>query len=164
LADRIDRAVDDLDETVRQVRSAIFELNSTRVLGRSLRQEVVTVCDESDRALGFEPVVRFDGPIDSAVGGDTADHLLAVLREALANIARHAAASAVTVDIRVYGKEVELSVIDDGKGIPAEVRHGHGLRNMEERAARAGGSVTITSRPGGGTVVTWRARVGEARD
>src|SRR5207248_748942 len=82
---RLQQAVDDLDDTVRQVRSVIFELHTARLPGRSVRQEVLDVCAESARALGFEPVVRFDGPIDTTVEGSTGDHLIAVLREALAN-------------------------------------------------------------------------------
>ena len=98
---RLLAAVDDLDITVRDVRAAIFGLHSSRLPGRSVRQEVLDLCSESARGLGFDPMVRFDGPIDTAVDDSLADELFAVLREALTNVARHAHAHAVEVSIAV---------------------------------------------------------------
>ena len=107
-------------------------------------------------ALGFEPRVVLDGPIDSTVPADIADELVATLREALSNVARHAQATAVDVEVTV-GADVLVRVVDDGVGLPGDERpEGHGLRNMAERAARLGGTFATTGAPRGGTIVTWR--------
>ena len=82
--------------------------------------------------------------------------MLATMREALANAARHAQASVVEVDISASESALRLEVLDNGIGIPPErVGRGDGLANMQSRAEELGGSCTISSRPGGGTVVEW---------
>lgn len=156
LQDRLAQAVDDLDVTVRQIRSAIFELDTRRIPGRSLRREVLDLANESVRALGYEPRVRFDGPVDSSVPDHVAEHLLATLREALANVARHAEASSVLVEVRV-GDHLCLEVVDDGKGgVAGPTAMGHGMRNMASRADALGGSFAVEPGPGGaGTLVRW---------
>jgi signal transduction histidine kinase len=159
VTERLHRAVDDLDETVRQVRSSIFELEERRVPGRSLRQEVLTECSAAARSLGFEPVVRFEGPVDAAAGGATADHLLAVVREALSNVARHAEAHGVEVGVAVDDGAIVLSVHDDGRGIDPTAPRGDGLRNIEQRAESLGGAATFD--PGDpGTILRWSAPLG----
>lgn len=156
VVDRLTRAVDDLDETVREVRSSIFELESTRLPGRSVRQEVLALCGEATRALGFEPEVRFEGPVDSAVEGATADHLLAVAREALSNVARHAGAATARVDVAVAEGTVVLTVDDDGRGLDPAAAAGHGVRNMQDRATRVGGRLATGPGPDGrGTRLRW---------
>lgn len=156
LQDRLAQAVDDLDVTVRQIRSAIFELDTRRIPGRSLRREVLDLANESVRALGYEPQVRFDGPVDSSVPDHVAEHLLATLREALANVARHAEASSVLVEVRA-GDNLCLDVVDDGKGgVAGPTAVGHGMRNMTRRADALGGSFAVEPGPGGtGTLVRW---------
>jgi signal transduction histidine kinase len=123
---------------------------------------VLSVCAEASRALGFEPLVRFAGAIDSGVDDAVTDHLLAVLREALANVARHASASAAEVHVSLRDGELHLEVADDGVGIPPDLPAGggHGLRSMRERATRLGGHVDVEPRPGGGTRVGWVVRAG----
>lgn len=164
VARRLEQVIDDLDETVRQVRSTIFELQSARLPGRSLRQEVLDVCVESVPALGFEPIVHFEGAIDALVDAFLTDHVLAVLREALANVARHAQASSVEVHVRGSEDQLEVIVTDDGIGPPAEAveaavtrGEGNGLRNMRARAARVGGTVTVERAETGGTRIRWTA-------
>jgi signal transduction histidine kinase len=154
--ERLQQAVDDLDTTVRQVRSVIFELDTRRMPGRSLRREILELASESVRALGFEPSVRFDGPVDAAVPEHVAEHLLAVLREALSNVARHSGASAVAVDVRVNG-QLTVTVTDDGRGgISGATATGHGVRNMAQRAQALGGDFTIgPAAAGRGTTVSW---------
>jgi signal transduction histidine kinase len=155
--ERIHQAVDEIDVTVKQIRTAIFELETRRLPGRSLRRDVLDLVGELTPALGFEPNVRFDGPIDAAVGPDLATQVLAVVREALTNVAKHAEAGRVDVLLTVDDVLV-VEVIDDGtKGPPQATATGHGLKNLEHRARTAGGSLTLRHEPGLGTIVRWEA-------
>src|SRR5690606_19113892 len=104
--------------------------------------------------LGFAPVVQFSGPLDSAVDDDLQIQVLAVLRETLSNVARHAAASSVLIEVQA-DDHLLVRVVDDGVGIPPEVSES-GLRNMRTRAREHGGSLTMRNREPHGTVVEWR--------
>ncbi len=156
---RIDAAVDDLDLTVKHIRSAIFKLESSRVSsGAGLRNRVLALARDAAGALGFEPRCFFDGPVDSAVDDDLAAELLATLREALTNVARHARATSVQVEV-VVDDHVRLRVTDDGIGPPAvspEMSRGHGLRNMGARATRRGGEFGLAPGTDVGSVVRWQ--------
>jgi len=155
--DRVAAAIDDLDATVREIRSTIFALQHDS--HRGLRSEVLDLAAEAESSLGFAPVVHFDGPVDSVVPHDVAEHVLASLREALANVGRHAGAHRVDVLIDV-GADVVLRVADDGRGltsVAADEQSGHGLRNLAERAHALGGTCTVTDRPDGGVLLEWRA-------
>jgi signal transduction histidine kinase len=157
VSERIIQAVDDLDLTVKHIRTAIFGLEASRRSGGGLRSRVLSLAREAAGALGFEPHILFDGSLDT-VAEDRAAELLAVLREALTNVARHAGARRVDVEVIADG-DLLLGVLDDGKGLgpDAERRPGaKGLANMEVRAARLGGSVLIKPGPEGGTLVEWR--------
>lgn len=153
---RIDSAVDELDATVREIRSAIFELHDVRLPGRSVRQEVLALVADSTRTLGFEPRVTFDGPIDVLVGETLGGHIVAVLREALSNIARHAEASAAEITLMVVGNELELNVGDNGKGPDSRLVGGRGLGNIAARAEELGGSATLVARADSGASLSWR--------
>ncbi|GLW66245.1 histidine kinase [Actinomadura rubrobrunea] len=155
VATRVQRAVDDLDDTIRQIRSTIFALQ-TSPDEESLRSRLHAVVDDAADNLGFAPSVRLDGLLDTAVPDEVGEHLLAVAREALSNVARHARAAQAHVAVDVGDDEVVLRVEDDGVGIPEGGRRS-GLRNMAERARRLGGSFQTRPRPGGGTVLIWRA-------
>jgi signal transduction histidine kinase len=154
---RIEAAVDDLDLTVKHIRSAIFKLESSPVSsGRGVRDRVLALGREATGALGFEPRCLFDGPVDNGIGEDLAGELLATLREALANVARHARATQVEVEVAV-AEQVELRVADDGVGPPSPgAPRGHGLKNMEARAVRRGGRFELRAGAGGGTVLRWQ--------
>lgn len=153
VADRINHAVDDLDTTIHDLRNAIFALESpTR---RGVRIDIFACTDDARGALGFSPELRIEGPIDLVVSDQVAEHLLAVLQEALSNVARHAEASHVEVLVS-SGADILLRVTDNGVGLPDRRRDGNGLRNMEHRATALGGSFDARSRPEGGTVVGWR--------
>ena len=155
LADRIASAVDDLDLTVKYIRTAIFGLESSKVAAAGLRHRVLTLTGESAGPLGFEPRVLFDGPVDS-VAEDVAIDVLAVLREALANVARHAGAKQVEVELTA-DRDVVLRVTDDGIGLPEKRRAaGRGLANMAARATALGGSMVAKAGAAGGTTVEWR--------
>ena len=159
LAGRLQTAVDDLDDTVRHIRTTIFELQRARLPGRSVRQEVLDLVSESAESLRFDPIVQFEGPIDSIVPPNVADHVLAVVREALSNIGKHARAGRADVRLKVDDHELTLRIDDDGIGLPAEhgtdELHGNGLRNMAKRADQLGGHVTIESTDGQGTTLLW---------
>ena len=154
---RIEGAMDALDLTVKHIRSAIFGLESSRVSwGGGLRDRALALGREATGALGFEPRLFFDGPVDSGVGDDLAAELLATLREAISNVARHAHATRVEVEL-VVTEQVVLRVIDDGIGPPApDTPRGHGLKNMEARAARHGGRFELRAGPHGGSVLVWQ--------
>lgn len=156
LSARLESAVDELDLTVREVRSAIFELHLPRLPGPSVRRAVLDLAAESARTLGFDPDVRFSGPVDASVDEDVATHLLAVLREALANVAKHADATSVSVDISITDGMLSVSVVDDGRGPPEPVRlGGRGLDNMGARAQALGGTFAFERAPRGGTSIRW---------
>jgi signal transduction histidine kinase len=151
---RINSAVDELDATIRDIRRSIFELRAP--VGPSLRAELREAVQAAAETLGFRPDLDTSGPVDSAIPDDIRPELLAVLREALANTARHAQAGSARVSVRAADGEVVLCVEDDGIGIdPARARGG--VANMGERAHDLGGTFEIgpTSR-GAGTALTWR--------
>lgn len=160
VASRIQTAVDDLDETVKQIRTAIFGLEASRLSSGGLRDRVLAAASDATASLGFAPKVVFDGPIDTVVPDRVGEHLVATLREALSNSARHARAHRIDVVVATQGGEVLLRVTDDGVG-PGEVKPrgeagGHGVGNMRTRAEELGGQLDIGHGPEGGTRVTWR--------
>ena len=104
-------------------------------------------------ALGFSPEIRFAGPLQSSVPDDVTDDLVAVLREALSNVARHAHARSAAVDISVHD-EVTLRVVDDGVGTPTAARRS-GLANLQARAERHGGTLSVGRGERAGTRLSW---------
>jgi signal transduction histidine kinase len=152
VARRVQGAVDDLDDTIRQVRSTIFALQADPG-DHGLRSRVHAIADAAAETLGFPPSVRLDGLLDTVVEPESGEQLLAVLQEALSNVARHAEARAVSIAIEVKD-ELILRVEDDGVGIPPGGRRS-GLRNMAERAEALGGSFTTRGGAQGGTVLLW---------
>jgi signal transduction histidine kinase len=156
VAERIESAVDDLDLTVRHIRSAIFGLEAARDRRGGLRREVLALVAEASGPLGFEPRVLIDGPIDAQVPEVVGVDLLACLREALTNVARHAGATRVDIEVVVADGEVAVRVADDGVGPPApDAPRGKGLDNMGSRAIRRGGRFSLDPQPGGGTRAEW---------
>jgi signal transduction histidine kinase len=162
-ARRVSRAVDALDETIHEIRSSIFALQSRpNVTLPRLRARVLAVADEMTPMLGFPPMLQLDGRLDDIVPDDVSEHLLSALREALSNVARHAGANKVEVSLHA-GDEVSLVVADDGIGFKDVSRHS-GLGNLEERAAQLGGSMVVESAPGAGTTLNWRVPLAPAAD
>ncbi|WP_059256381.1 MULTISPECIES: GAF domain-containing sensor histidine kinase [Streptomyces] len=154
-AARVLRAVDDLDETIKIIRSAIFGLRA-RPGGpdSGLRTRVVRAVSGATPVLGFAPGVRMEGLIDTEVPREIADHIVAVLSEALTNIARHAHADRAQVVLAADDHEVSLTVSDNGVGIPSDCRPS-GLRNMAERAEQLGGQLDVSGPEAGGTTLRW---------
>jgi signal transduction histidine kinase len=156
VADRLRQAVDDIDLVIRQIRTTIFELNpSTAEAG--LRRQALGICNEASRVLGFDPFLTFDGPVDTAVPEAVGESLLLVLREALANVARHAHGTRVDVELAVRSDPpaVRLVVSDNGVGMAGGGRpSGYGLGNMRARAEALGGDIAVASEVGRGTTIT----------
>jgi signal transduction histidine kinase len=152
--DRIDQVVDDLDLTIRDIRGTIFQLQSP--ISAELRGQIRALVSEAEKTLGFRPRLALNGPIDSAIPELVRPAVLAVLREALSNVARHARATAVTVTLTTDATTLVLLVTDDGVGLGGAEGSG-GLTNMRHRAAEFGGDCRIG--PGDderGTVVVWQ--------
>ncbi len=152
--ERIDETVDALDLTIKDIRGTIFELQDRQT--GSLRGEIRKLVKEYVPVLGFAPTVRTLGPVDTAVPEPTCNQLLAVLREAISNLARHALADHAEVELRVDQLEVVLTVTDDGVGL-REDRHESGLRNARRRASALGGSLDVSAGDPQGTRFVWRA-------
>jgi signal transduction histidine kinase len=155
VADRIRRAVDELDDTIRDIRSAIYTLQSRDEAEQpGLRARIVAVAEEMTAALGFAPSLRIDGRLDARVPAAIAEDMLVAVREALSNVARHAHASLVEVSFDV-GCDLVVVVRDDGAGIRT-ANHWSGLANLTERAKELGGSLSIAPTAQGGTRLEWR--------
>ncbi|MGY1666706.1 GAF domain-containing protein [Geodermatophilus sp. SYSU D00696] len=151
---RIREVVAQLDETVRDIRTSIFDLHTTDPSEEAgLRRRVLDTV--AGTAGDLESTVRTSGAVDSLVTGDLATDVVAVAREAVSNAARHSGARHVTVTLDV-GDEVVLEVVDDGRGIDARAARS-GLRNLEERATRRGGGLAVEALPDGGTRLRWWA-------
>lgn len=160
LRDAVDRAVDDLDGTIRDIRRTIFELGSP---GESdVESEIIRICDRAASALKLRPRVAFEGPVRSRVEPALVPHLAAALSEILSNAVRHASATSLSVLLSARSSdEIVLRVTDNGRGMPRRWDES-GLANLRRRAQALGGRFTIGAATGGGTVVEWRvpARLG----
>jgi signal transduction histidine kinase len=153
-AGRVRSAVEQLDETVRDIRTTIFDLHTSdgSRAGSSLRRRLLDIVTETAGA-DLRPTVRMSGAVDSLVTGDLAADVEAVVREAVSNAVRHARAATVTVTLDV-ADDIVVEVVDNGTGIdPGAPRSG--LRNLEERARRRGGGVTVVGLQDGGTRLRW---------
>ena len=151
---RVDGAVGELDLAIKELRAAIFELGTGT--GRPLLEDVRTLLAEYAGVLGFQPVLRVQGPVDRALVPEAGSHVLTTLREALSNVARHANAGSVVVELTASSAWFRLRVSDDGVGFdPATVRTGHGTVNLRSRAEDLGGHLNLVSAPGQGTRLEW---------
>jgi signal transduction histidine kinase len=144
-----------LDDTIREIRHTIFSLRSAEEKGQSLRHEVLGIVQEAVEILGFKPSVHFDGPVDTAIPPTVVAQISPVLREALTNIGRHAAASSTHVELAVTETAIRLTVRDDGVGLP-EQRHDSGLGNLTTRAEELGGWLDARTVAPHGTELLWQ--------
>ena len=152
---RLDEAVDNLDAAIKDIRQTIFELHRTKPT-RELREEIADLVRGSTQTLGLVPDLKIEGDLESLTPELEAD-LVAVVREGLANVVRHAGASSVSVRLTIEDT-IQIEVADDGVGVsPAAVQSG--LANLRERAQSHGGSLSLRRRTPRGTVLLWEARV-----
>jgi signal transduction histidine kinase len=154
--DRIAQAVGDLDETVRQIRTAIFDLHTLDGgPGQGLRRRLLDTAAEAAGGSGVFPAVRISGPVDTLVPVEVGAHATAVVREGISNAVRHGHPGAITLTVEAVDTTLVVDVTDDGVGIdPAAARSG--LRNLAERATACGGEFTVTPVQPHGTRLTWR--------
>jgi signal transduction histidine kinase len=154
--DRLSSTIGDIDDTIRQVRTSIFELGTDRI-GRGVRDHVLSLLQDLRPVVGFDVRASFDGPVDTAIPDAVSEHLLAVIREAVTNIGRHAQASTATVLLAVGDGYCRLQVTDDGSGMAgAERGGGLGLGNMGRRAEKLHGEFHVECPASGGTMLIWR--------
>ncbi|MFE7110422.1 GAF domain-containing protein [Streptomyces sp. NPDC057575] len=156
--ERLLRAVDDLDETIKIIRSTIFGLRASGPgrAGQGLRARTAATVERAARTLGFQPSLRMGGLIDTDVPAGTAEQVIAVLGEALSNVARHARATAVDISLVVGKGEVNLVVSDNGVGMPGHGGSRSGLDNLARRAEKLGGEMSVGQSAQGGTRLSWR--------
>jgi len=159
--ERAASVIDDLDATIRDIRTAIFTLQARG--GReqpSLRAQLTEVVQEMTGSLGMSPSLRLDGPLDNRIPGGMGEDMVLALREALSNAARHGQATQVEVTVEV-GSDLFLLVRDNGSGIK-DTSHRSGLANLALRAAQHGGTLTVGPSENGGTELHWRVPLNPA--
>jgi len=152
---RIQQTVEELDETVREIRTAIFDLHTTGDSARrGLRRRLLDTAAQAAAGSGLSPSVRMAGAVDTLVPAEVGMHAVAVVREAVSNAVRHAGATAITVTVEV-GEDLLIDVADNGIGIDPAAAHS-GLRNLDERARECAGTLTVRPEALGGTRLSWR--------
>jgi signal transduction histidine kinase len=161
--ERLQRAIHDIDETIRQIRSSIFDLGALGV-DEHVRSNVAELVRELRPVVGFHVPVMFSGPVDTAISGRVAEHLLFATREALTNVGRHAEATEASVSISVTGDMVTLEITDNGRGIgeggsDTTGLGGFGLINLRNRAEKLGGELVLNTPGTGGTSLVWRVPI-----
>ncbi len=156
LADRITLTVDELDLSISELRSAIFNLSRNGTA--SITGNLEALLAVHSRRLGFSVDLTVLGELD-ALDPVVAEQLLPSLNEALSNVVRHAHATRVEVTITKTDHQLVLEVQDDGKGLSTARRPGEGLRNLRDRALRLGGVCTITNITAGGAKLTWQVEI-----
>lgn len=143
-------AVEEIDAIITEIRRTIFELGDRSDLTGILQR----VLDDAEDALGAPPTLEVEGNLD-VLDPALVQHVIAVVREGLANVARHAKAEHADVKVSVGDGELRVEVVDDGIGIPATVRRASGLRNLRQRAQARNGTVATMALSTGGTRLVW---------
>lgn len=150
---RLMGCVDDLQEVIQEIRTAIFDLHGSSSGVTRLRQRLDEAVAQFAGA-DLRTSVQYVGPL-SVVDAALADHAEAVVREAVSNAVRHGKASTLTVNV-VVEDELSIEISDNGCGLPDEIT-GSGLTNLRLRADDVGGTFSVENSPGGGTVLKWCA-------
>lgn len=154
VADRISATIIELDDTIRELRAAIFRLGQHNE-HRTLSAQLTELVHERARHLGFEPVLRLSGELDT-LPDFIADQVVATVTEGLSNVTRHANATAADIRIECSSDSLSLQINDNGVGLPDEPKRSGGLSNMMWRAAELGGTCTVGPNEPTGTRLLWR--------
>jgi two-component system sensor histidine kinase DevS len=155
--ERVSVIVDEIDEAIREIRGVIFTLHRPAQIDSGLEAALRASINDASRLLGHRPTLRLSGILGN-ISPELGYELLAVLREALTNVAKHAGATKTEVSLDVGNDVITLEVIDDGVGMAvaqAIQTGGLGLRNIRERASRLGGEVVFVEAEPSGTQVRW---------
>ena len=155
----IARQVDAIDAAISEIRTAVFALTSRSATAPALRHRVLDVVAEASSGLESSPRLTFGGAVDLLIDGELADDVVAVVREGLSNVARHAAATTADVSIVVDDERVVVTIDDDGTGVPKGADRSSGTANLRERAMRRDGEFELAARDGGGTRLRWVAKL-----
>jgi signal transduction histidine kinase len=147
--------VDTLDAAIAEIRTAIFAMTARSDAEPSLRHRVLDIVTESAEALPAPPRLVFSGPVDLLVPPEVVEDVVAVVREGLANIARHARASSSVVSVTVSDSRLTIEIVDDGVGIPAGRTRSSGTANLDARATARGGRFDVHPRDPSGTLLEW---------
>jgi signal transduction histidine kinase len=159
LADRVETEVRAIDAAINEIRTAVFALSARSGSSTAVRHRILDVVAEVTPLLASPPRLALSGPIDLLVTGALADDLVAVVREGLTNVARHANATVCELEIDVTDAAVRVQILDDGVGIAAKPDRSSGTANLRERAALHGGQFSVTAREASGTQVVWSAPI-----
>jgi signal transduction histidine kinase len=158
---RINTCINELDATIHEIRTTIFEIDQDELDGTSLLNRVTALTDEVGARLKLHVKQRVSPAIDDVATSACTRHTVQALREILSNIVRHSRATEVSVDVDVDidEKMVVLTVVDNGRGFSTPVGPGRGLRNLTSRARELGGDCVVDSGPSRGTMVRWTAKL-----
>ncbi|MBF4609412.1 GAF domain-containing protein [Curtobacterium sp. VKM Ac-1393] len=148
--------IDAIDAAIAEIRTAVFALGTRGNDERqSIRHRVLDVVSEVGRLLTGPVSVTFVGAVDVMVPTELGDDIVAVVRESLTNVGRHARAASTELQIAIDNEHLTVRVDDDGRGIQRRGR-ASGTANLAARAAARGGRYVLDARPGGGTSMSWR--------
>ncbi len=155
-AEAIDAHTLEIDAAISDIRSAVFLRASTPPSdAKRVRHRVLDVIVQLTPALGSSPRVAFSGRSTAVIPRPLADDIVAVVREALMNVAKHAQATSTEVAIRLGDTSIDITIVDDGVGIGTAVARASGIRNLRRRAERYGGVFTLQPRTPHGTRAEW---------
>jgi signal transduction histidine kinase len=154
---RINNVLDELDATIHEIRTTIFEIDQDQPFDQTLEQRVAQLSGEVESRLGILAELKVASGIDGEIGQRCARHVVQALREILSNIVRHSEATVVEIQVDTTENLIEVIVRDNGVGFRPNMGAGRGLRNLASRARELGGDCTIDSDIGAGTMVRWTA-------
>lgn len=157
VASRLQAAVEDMDDTIRQIRTSIFGLQEPRgATASAARAVLLNVVSDVEPVLGFTPDITFAGPVDTVLTSDVLDDVQAVLREGLTNVAKHTDANRVNASVSASARHIAIEIVDNGSTAPSTGGRRSGLANLQRRARLRGGASTLSHGPDG-TTLRWTA-------